>query len=290
MSRWQRALVWSFLCSHLWLVGLARAQEPAEPPQYRDTVREALAEYHAKNFPEARALFMDAHQLYPNARTLRGLGMTSFELRSYAEAIGYLREALASQVKPLEGGLRNETERLLRRAERFVAKVNVSVTPPNVRLTLDGEPRDLRPGEPILLDVGEHILHFEADGHVPETRTLHVKGRETETWSIVLNPVPAAPEPVVAAPVVPSARETAEKATVAEEEETREEVEIARTERPSKRPLYKNPWLWTGVGVAVAAVAVTSVMIATRDPGVADPQTSSKTPNGGVFTALWSRP
>src|SRR4051812_11159906 len=65
---------------------VAVAQD-ADTPQYRGLLNEAVSEYDARRYEEARALFRRAHELSPNARTLRGIGMASFELREYVEAL-----------------------------------------------------------------------------------------------------------------------------------------------------------------------------------------------------------
>ena len=96
------------------LLSQARAQGAAEPPEYRALVSEALAEFDEGHFEEARALFLHAHSLNPSARTLRGLGLASFELRAYRASIEYLEQALASQLHPLEGALRTSTEQMFR--------------------------------------------------------------------------------------------------------------------------------------------------------------------------------
>jgi outer membrane protein assembly factor BamD (BamD/ComL family) len=46
-------------------------------------IGDAVAEYEAGHYQEARALFRQAHEKQPTARTLRGIGMASFELRDY---------------------------------------------------------------------------------------------------------------------------------------------------------------------------------------------------------------
>ncbi|HEX5661143.1 MAG TPA: hypothetical protein VFX59_28325 [Polyangiales bacterium] len=262
------------------------ARDPGEPTAYRSTVREALSEYHAKNWPEARALFEEAHRLYPNARTLRGLGMTAFELRSYRESVSFLTSALDSQVKPLDGKLRVETEQLLTRAERFVGKLTIQVTPADANVTVDGNPAVIGK-EPIVLDVGEHNFEFHAEGYLAESRSLYVKGRESETWTVVLNKVPA---PVVAAPVVPTPEEVAREAEPEPARGTRF-VNLDSHERRSDRPLYKNPWLWTGVAVVVVAAIVVPVVLATRDDKLSAANVSdTNTPPGGVFSALEGHP
>src|SRR5688572_7254192 len=60
--------------------------DPSENPDYKRAVEEALKEYGLGHFEEARSLFRRAHGIYPNARTLRGLGMVEFELRHYVRA------------------------------------------------------------------------------------------------------------------------------------------------------------------------------------------------------------
>jgi hypothetical protein len=66
----------------------------------------------------AREELRRAHAIFPNARTLRGLGMVEFELRSYVQSVQLLEQALAASVKPLDGKLRTDTEALLARAQR----------------------------------------------------------------------------------------------------------------------------------------------------------------------------
>jgi tetratricopeptide (TPR) repeat protein len=260
------------------------AQDGTEPAEYRSTIREALAEYHAKNFPEARALFAEAHRLMPNARTLRGLGMTAFELRSYRESIGFLEEALAAREKPLEGALRNETERLLKRAERFVGRLQLLLTPAETRVLLDGNLVERREGEALILEIGSHSLEFQAEGYAPETRTIQVNGRDNETWSVALTPLPPPPPPVVATP-----REAAEQAP--EDAVALPSDDAAtRSREPAERPLRKNPWLWTGVGAAVVIGVVTGVAVALSDPGVGSVREGRNTPVGGVFEGLENRP
>jgi hypothetical protein len=254
------------------------AQDVAEPPEYRATIREALSEYHARNFPEARALFAQAHRLLPNARSLRGLGMTAFELRNYRESIMFLQEALASPVKPLEGGLRAETERLLKRAERFVGRLQLLLTPSDARILLDGSAVERVGSEPLILEIGVHSLEFQADGYAPETRTIDIHGRESESWTVALAKLP---EPVVASP-----REVAEQA----QGEPQQPSEAPPPPAPMARPLRKNPWLWGGVGAAALVGIVTGIVLATRDPGVGPFREGDNMPPGGVFEALESAP
>src|SRR5262245_36987 len=121
-------LIWS-LAAALSAAPLA-AQDQAtsevsqpDPAGYRQIVDEAVSEFEAHHYEESRSLFRRAHVLHPNARTHRGLGLAEFELRNYGECIRHFEAALRSTVKPLTPDLRDDTERMLTRANGFVARV-----------------------------------------------------------------------------------------------------------------------------------------------------------------------
>jgi hypothetical protein len=92
--RGKRALAWLF--GLLGLLAMATPVRAQVPPVagYRDLVAEATREFSAGNFAEARTLFEQAHAAKPSARTLRGLGLTAYELRRYVQAVSELEAAL----------------------------------------------------------------------------------------------------------------------------------------------------------------------------------------------------
>ncbi|MDB4990912.1 MAG: hypothetical protein JWN04_6090 [Myxococcaceae bacterium] len=235
--------------------GAARASaDDAEPQGYRAAVDQALGEYDAKNYEEASALFARAHAIFPNARTERGLGMAAFELRRYDESAARLEAALASKVKPLEGELRVHTEALLARARGFLALVNVVLDPKTAQLLVD-ENYVTAPG-PLNLRLGEHVLEARAEGYTPAKKVLRVQGGEVLNVQLTLQ------RELLAGPPV---------------------------ERP--HPLYKNPWLWSGVGAVVLAGAIAGIVLATRDHS--DTRTvgapSANTPPGVMLSSLGGR-
>jgi len=215
---------------------------PAEPAGYRKIVEDAKQEYDRGNYLEARALFAKAFALFPNARALRGQGMAEFELRNYGDSVASLEKALASTVRPLEGSLRTETEQLLGRARSFVARVNVAVEPTAAVVIVDGVPMPLSPQGNLVLEVGSHQLEFRAEGYAPEKRVMKVIGGEEDTIRIVL----PREQGTQALPLVPSGAATTSAGAPPVD---------ASAAPKQKRPLYKNPWLWSGVGVATAALA-----------------------------------
>ena len=103
----------------------AAGQAQSSEEQYRRMVDDAVREFSAEHWEEARALFKRAHDLSPNARTLRGMGMTAFELRMYVQAMRELNGALAEKNKPLSPDMRAAVEQLIAKAHEFVGKVTL---------------------------------------------------------------------------------------------------------------------------------------------------------------------
>lgn len=203
---------------------------------------QALSELRAGHFHEARGMFAHAHELLPSARTLRGLGLAEFELRSYVESIDHLKQALESNVRPLTDEQRKETEALLERASRYVTRLALSILPTTASIALDGAPLTGNKGS-LLLAAGDHILDVTADDYLAQRRTVHALGGDSQQLTIELTKV-AAP---VSAAMAPAPRED------------------------RSRPLLKNPWLWAGVGVLVGGAVLTASLLATRDSGPAAP-------------------
>lgn len=175
-----RGMVRLVVVAVLWLLSARLAAQ--DPAGYRETIDEALGELNAQHYEEARALFARAHELYPNARTLRGLGHAEFELRHYVACIEQLEAALAAREKPLDGALRADTERLVARARTFVGTVEVDAKPAASQLVVDGEARGTGP---LLLDAGSHQLEIFSTGFAPERRRVEVRGGALQTLTVV---------------------------------------------------------------------------------------------------------
>jgi tetratricopeptide (TPR) repeat protein len=220
-----------------------------EPTEYRETIDEALREFDAQHFEEARSLFLHAHRLYPNARTHRALGLVEYELRNYIDSVIHLEVALASDTKRLNDAQRSETERVLSRAHKFVGRFMLQLRPSTSELTLDGKQIDARPDTPLLLGIGEHQLQVRAEGFEPQQRALDIKGGERETLTILLSA--AHSEPIAAHS--PATNDSA----------------------PGARRWYRSPWLWTGVAIVLAGAAVGTAYAVTRDAGGPEVQRGS---------------
>jgi hypothetical protein len=161
----------------------ARAEGPAEAespsPAYAEHIKSALSETALGNFAEAREHFRRAHAIDPSARTLRGLGMVEFELSHYVDSARFLSEALRSNVKPLSGKLRSETEALCERARQYVGSVQVVTDPSSATVIVDGAVIDLDASRTVTLPVGDHSFEVRSDGRMPAKQVVKVDGGET---------------------------------------------------------------------------------------------------------------
>ncbi len=225
----------------------------ALPQGYDEAIDRAVDEYERGHFEEAREHFRTAHQIFPNARTLRGLGKVEFELRNYGESVKFLTAALASSVRPLSPDLRDEVRTLLRRARAYVGEVHVDVQPGSATVSVDGITVATGPQAALALQVGDHVLEFRAAGRLPERRQVRVHGGDQLNVQVVL------PSP-----------------------EATTDHHLAPERDTASPPAYKKWWVWTAAAV-LAAGATTAAVLATRGR---DPKTRSPAPGSSPWIVV----
>jgi len=172
--------------------GSSREAAPGETQAYRALINDAAAEYDAKHFAEARALFRRAHELEPSARTWRGMGMAAFELRDYVKSLRALEASLVDSRLPLSNAERDEVQALADQARVFVGHFVMRLSPRDAVLKVDQTPTTLDDGDILLLEFGHHVLTALAPDRRSETREINVTGGERREISINLPPLPPA--------------------------------------------------------------------------------------------------
>lgn len=176
----------------------APASGTSDEQAYQQTIGQAVQEFAAGRWEEARALFKRAHQIEPNARTLRGMGMAAFELRMYVAALRELEAALRDERKPLTGEQRTQAQGLIDQSNAFVGRYQLILQPEGARPYVDGQPVQFEPGGVVLLDVGVHELRVTSDGYRPFTQQLRVDGGQNLVLRVTLEQeMAAAPVPAV---------------------------------------------------------------------------------------------
>jgi hypothetical protein len=221
---------------------VARADEIG----YEQLVRDALSEFRAGRYLESHALFQQAHELKPSARTLRGMGQAAFGAKSYAQAIVDLTAALASDTNPLTPKMQREAEATIARARNYTGRFRVTLDPPDAELTVDGGRPVYDADGALLLDVGLRQVAVRAPGRADRESTLQVAGGEERplSLSVSLAATPTDRDPLagVDTSTPPDLRER-------QLEPTRPLPEPKEVERPF-------PWLALGAfGLSAAGIA-----------------------------------
>ena len=184
----------AILVSMMFLATARAADKTSEPsasdgtddPAYRKAIKEGLAEFAALHFEEARSLFRRAHDINPNARTFRGIGMTSFELRDYVAAVRNLSAALQESRKPLSSEQRKNAQDLLERSRMLVDVYSLTVSPRDAFVLIDGRAPELDADGTLLLGVGLHNLEVSAPDMLMRSLPIHVRGGERKELSVTL--------------------------------------------------------------------------------------------------------
>jgi hypothetical protein len=196
------------LCAHL-AQGQPNPASTVEPSrsgdaEYDQLIEKAVVEFNLGHWGEAKAFFVRAHQLRPNARTFRSLGLTSYEQRLYVDALGYFQSALLSEQTPLTAAQREQVSHQLAEVRSFVTRVRLTLEPSTLSLHVDGKDPIYDQDGQLLLDPGEHELSAEAAGHEPQVRALTAHGAEQIELKLSLTPLlltaavepPRVPEPL----------------------------------------------------------------------------------------------
>jgi hypothetical protein len=230
--------------------------------EYKRAIESAVFEFEAGNWAEARALFEQAHALRPSARTLRGMGKVSFELKDYVRAQRQLNASLVELRAPLSEEQRQEVLALLSRCEKFIGRLTVHVKPEGIEanMTLDGAPVQ---GE-LKLDLGQHDLSIQAPGYRSLTRTISIEGGKHERLELTLTPVEPAPRAADSVQPDVSPQQAALNATSFSEQ---------ATPTPSDRSssgVFDKWWFWTIVGAVVVGGTVTAIALSSS-PGTQAP-------------------
>jgi tetratricopeptide (TPR) repeat protein len=150
-------------------------------------IEEALQAYEAGRYAEARSMFRRAHGLNPTARTLRGIGMCSFNLGDYVDAVFELEQAVVDGRKPLTEDQQAHTRELIVRANARVGRFRLRLTPPEAVLLVDGNQPVLLDGNELLVDAGNHEVEARAPGYLMAHSTLRVEGGDRTTLVFHLN-------------------------------------------------------------------------------------------------------
>jgi hypothetical protein len=174
----------------LWLglVAALSAQAPADLDAYDLALKEAVEAHREQRWADAHELFGRAHALYPNARTLRGLGVSAFEAGEHALALRDLEAALLHPERPFPPDLRASVQALVAHLREQVGVYVFRLDPVGAELRIDDAAPIVSPMGEVLLEPGRHRATLSRAGYVTQMLELDAHGGDRSELRVALLP------------------------------------------------------------------------------------------------------
>ncbi|MEO0324130.1 MAG: hypothetical protein AAF447_14305 [Myxococcota bacterium] len=228
----------------------SRASDAAEVVRRADEARVA------GQFAEARDLYLEAHQLAPEAIHLLKAAAASYEMGQYTATLDLVARALAETNAPLDPARIAFAHDLEGRARALTTRLKLSIEPRDVPVTVLVDLRIVDVVDGVaLVDHGEHTITIRATGY--ETFEAVMELREPDQDLVV----PLTPLGPRASPAAPGGG-------------------IIVDAPPEPAPRRRRTGLIVGVTVAVVLVAAVAIAVplALRD----DDDSGPTGPNGSL--------
>jgi serine/threonine protein kinase len=207
--RHRLGLVASLLAASTAIVTPAAAARPAPvshalSPRARTLYEEGRALYAKGDYAGALDRFGRAHDITPDPRLLWNMAACEHKLGHYVKMLRLVRDYLETGGNLLTDEDRREASKLLATVRAQVASLAVTTDPPGADVFIDDQPSGTTPlGDPILVNPGEHEVRLRKPGYQDLVRTESFASGQQLSWSLTLQPVPAAPPPKPAPPPPP---------------------------------------------------------------------------------------
>lgn len=187
------------------LVSLTLAAAPAAAQQTARELFEAGRVLHSKrDYAGAVALYEKAWSKEPSYEIAANLGQAALAIGNQRQAAKYLAYAVAHAPASDEAA-RDRLERSLERAEKAVARIQVTVNPPGVRATISIDEREvseLDRSQGSYVNGGEHHISVTAPGFAAAPQTVTVEpGRK---YGVQFDLEEVKRTPVVPGPAAPA--------------------------------------------------------------------------------------
>jgi hypothetical protein len=147
--------------------------------------------YRDGNYPGALAEFEAAYELKPGPGSLQNVALCQKALFRYGEAADTLTRLLLRHDAELSDAERTAAKLARDELTGLVGSIRLRVSPPDARVTLDGQPLSAAERLSALrVNVGEHTLVAEAPGYARAVRSFRVAGgKEDVPIEVALEPV-----------------------------------------------------------------------------------------------------
>lgn len=219
---------------------------------YDQLLDAAVAAFGVSDLARAHELFKRAHELRPNARVLRGIGIAALRLTRYTEAKHALAAALSDPRQPLTDSQRDEVSKLLAWMQSSLGTLQLRITPREARVSVDDEWTTARE---LTLSPGAHRVRASLEGHRTLQRTVELAAGREETLELTLKANVVAPVRVAEAALPVAPRSPKVRLVPTSEPQT----PAAPRDEPA---LVERWWFWTIVGVVAVGGAAAAIAVA----------------------------
>jgi hypothetical protein len=258
----------------------AEGDTAATSAEYDKLLDRAVDAFEAQDYPRARELFEQAYEVRPNARVLRGLGISALHLERFTVAKRELTEALRESKQPLTANQRDGVTELLSWMQLNLGTLQLRLQPAKARVMLDDAPVA---GTELVLNPGAHRVFVSADGFTSEERDVEIAAGQEKTLEVELSQTAVKPAPASTV----SAQEAASTVPIAEPAESTPAFGLHEPTRDSdSSTVFERWWFWTAVGVVVAGGVATTVALTSAAPA----KSYEKGGLGGVIMQLGRTP
>jgi tetratricopeptide (TPR) repeat protein len=245
---------------------------------YDKLLDRAVEAFEAQDYKRARELFEQAYAIRPNARVLRGLGISALHLERFTISKSELTQALREPKQPLTATQREGVTELLSWMQVNLGTLQLHLNPAKALATLDDEPVT---DPELVVKPGTHRVVVSAEGFKPEERAVVIAAGQDKTLSVTLTQTAedSAPMPNFSVTdVTLSAWIAGGNASLRSADDP---PLLPAADRDSGSVL-KTWWFWTAVGVVVAGGVATTIAL-TSTPA---PKSYEKGGLGGVIKPL----
>ena len=175
------------------LVGflLVASTAHAESAEVEDLIRQANELRRQKKDADAFPLLQKAHALGSTARTAAQLGLVEYNLGYWLDAEAHLVSSLAARLDPWVHQNRPVLEQTLARTRAAIGEIEVAGTPVGAEVFVNGRRVGQLPlAAPVRAGDGPATIEVRAPGHIPDKRSITVRGRLRQDVTVNLQRQP----------------------------------------------------------------------------------------------------
>jgi hypothetical protein len=246
--------------------GAASAQGATE--EARELFRKGVQMADEQRWGEAVQYFRQSRELMDRDSTVFNLAVALFRAGKYRDAITAFEDFLRMVDPKAPAQVKNEAQGFLRKAKASVAKVQLTVSPENAVVSVDGETLEGTGSQrELVLDPGPRRLRIEAPSHLSQTIRLSLMSGAEVSTQVELVPLMGD----LHGGQDESARRSAAAQAAADGRAVTFAGEGQEPRDGSRRSVFKSPWFWVATGVVLAAVGVGLGVGLSGGGGASDP-------------------